>query len=524
MSQAAVPSWRGVAGEEVEEVSANLAGIFRSRVRRLLAILFRPYRKPLLEAAGLIVLKTAATLSIPFLVGIAIDQGIRPGGPANLRTLLALVAVLACTMSIAALANRAFLVLSGRIGQDVLYDLRLRLFGHIQSLSISFFEHYTSGRIIARLTSDIDALQELLATGLSSVVTAILSVVAIAVILLRLDLRLGLADAGRISADRAPDAVVPLPVGPLLPRRADRDRPRHRPLHGVARRDPGGADLPAGGAQPGDLRGRRRPLPRRQHLVEHAGRDLRARHLHPRSRHHGGGPRLRRPAGRAGQPDARRPDRLHPLPAPVLRADAGPEPVLHGLPVRLGSAREGLRRARRGPPSPRTRTAAGDRRTGRRARPGGDLLRIPGDTRSRGPDAAHPRRPGPRLGRPDRGRQVDPRSADRALLRPRPGPDPARRRRPAPAQLERAPPFGRDGHPGVLPLLRDGRREHRLRPPGKHRRRRSRRRPARSARTASSPPFPRATRPTSGGGASGSPPASGSWSPSPVRSWPIRGC
>ncbi len=193
MSQAAVPSWRGVSGEEVDEVSANLAGIFRARVRRLLAILFRPYRRPLLGAAALIVLKTAATLSIPFLVGLAIDLGIRPGGPGNLRLLVALVVVLACTMSIAAIANRAFLVLSGRIGQDVLYDLRLRLFGHVQSLSISFFERYTSGRIIARLTSDIDALQELLATGLSSVVTALLSVVAIALILLRLDLRLGLA-------------------------------------------------------------------------------------------------------------------------------------------------------------------------------------------------------------------------------------------------------------------------------------------------------------------------------------------
>jgi len=79
VSQVAVDSWRGVSGEEVDEVSANLAGIFRARVRRLLAILFRPYRRPLVGAAALILLKTAATLSIPFLVGLAIDQGIRPG-------------------------------------------------------------------------------------------------------------------------------------------------------------------------------------------------------------------------------------------------------------------------------------------------------------------------------------------------------------------------------------------------------------------------------------------------------------
>ena len=190
---APVDAWRGVAGEDVDAVSSNLAGIFRARVRRLLALLVLPYRRPILGAAALILLKTAATLSIPYLVGLAIDQGVRPGRAGDLNRLLALVIVLASVMSIAAIANRAFLRLSGRIGQDILLDLRLRLFGHLQALSLSFYERYTSGRIISRLTSDIDALQELLATGLSSVVTAVLSVVAIAVILLRLDLRLGLA-------------------------------------------------------------------------------------------------------------------------------------------------------------------------------------------------------------------------------------------------------------------------------------------------------------------------------------------
>jgi ABC-type multidrug transport system fused ATPase/permease subunit len=61
----------------------------------------------------------------------------------------------------------------------------------VQQLSISFYERYTSGRIISRLTSDIDALNELLQTGLTSVLTSAISVVAITIILLRLDLRLG---------------------------------------------------------------------------------------------------------------------------------------------------------------------------------------------------------------------------------------------------------------------------------------------------------------------------------------------
>jgi ATP-binding cassette, subfamily B, bacterial len=73
----------------------------------------------------------------------------------------------------------------------MLLDLRKTLFAHVQALSLSFYERYTSGRIISRLTSDIDALNELLATGLTSVITSLISVVAITVILVRLDARLG---------------------------------------------------------------------------------------------------------------------------------------------------------------------------------------------------------------------------------------------------------------------------------------------------------------------------------------------
>src|SRR4029077_12789777 len=92
-----------------------------------------------------------------------------------------------------AAANYAFLRLTGRIGADILFDLRRTLFAHVQQLSLSFYERYTSGRIISRLTSDIDALSELLAAGLTSGLTSVLSVVAITVILLRLALALAAA-------------------------------------------------------------------------------------------------------------------------------------------------------------------------------------------------------------------------------------------------------------------------------------------------------------------------------------------
>ena len=174
------------------EYSASVAGLLRRRSRRLLARLAAPYRRRLLLAGGLILVRSIAYLSIPYLVGIGIDQGVRPGGRADLGRLIEVGLALVAVLVVNAGANYAFLRVSGRIGQDSLFDLRTLLFRHVQELSLSFYERYTSGRIISRLTSDVDALNELLATGLTSVVTSLLSVVAITAILLHLDTRLGL--------------------------------------------------------------------------------------------------------------------------------------------------------------------------------------------------------------------------------------------------------------------------------------------------------------------------------------------
>ena len=184
--------WRGVASEEVDEFSATVAGLLRKRSRSLLAALARPYKKEIVLAGFLILVRSAAYLAIPYLVGLGIDRGILAGKNGNLETLVLIVAALLGALMLNAVANYAFLRLSGRVGADILFYLRRMLFSHVQALSLSFFERYTSGRIISRLTSDIDALNELLATGLTSAITSVLSVVAITAILLHLDTRLGL--------------------------------------------------------------------------------------------------------------------------------------------------------------------------------------------------------------------------------------------------------------------------------------------------------------------------------------------
>jgi len=189
---AAADRWRGVATEDVDEFSASVAGLLRRRSRRLLARIAYPYRWQIALAGLLILVRSSAYLSIPYLIGLGIDRGVRPGKVGDLTTLGEVGLALTAVLVLNALSNYAFLRLSGRIGQQSLFDLRTLLFAHVQELSLSFFERYTSGRIISRLTSDVEALNELLATGLTSVVTSLFSVIAITAILIHLDPRLGL--------------------------------------------------------------------------------------------------------------------------------------------------------------------------------------------------------------------------------------------------------------------------------------------------------------------------------------------
>ncbi len=192
---ARVDAWRGVAAEDVDEPSAGLAGLLRSRSRRLLGSMVRPHRRSLLLAALLIAFNTAAQLSGPILVQVGIDHGIPPllhGGSGTLRPLVSVVIALVIITLLGAATFNAFLMIVGRVGQDVILDLRRRVFVQFQELSLSFHERYTSGRVISRQTSDIEALSDMLKFGIVTLVTSVLTIVGIAVVLLVLNARLAI--------------------------------------------------------------------------------------------------------------------------------------------------------------------------------------------------------------------------------------------------------------------------------------------------------------------------------------------
>jgi ATP-binding cassette subfamily B protein len=136
--------------------------------------------------------QNTAAMAGPWLVGVGIDRGIPALTDGDWTPLVTVGGVLLFAAGADAGLRALFLLRAGRIGQAVLLDLRRRLFDHVQRLSPAFHERYTSGRVIARITSDVDALNELLDAGLDGLVTALLSVVSIGVILLVLDLPLAL--------------------------------------------------------------------------------------------------------------------------------------------------------------------------------------------------------------------------------------------------------------------------------------------------------------------------------------------
>ncbi|MET9070171.1 ABC transporter ATP-binding protein [Streptosporangium sandarakinum] len=194
-------AWRGVAAEKDDDSPRQESLVLRSQSRRLLGELLRPYRGRIALLVTVIVVCNAAALAIPFLVKVGIDSGIPPmtagQGPGTLVTVVAAILVAA---AVQAVSRQVFLRMAGRIGQNILLELRRRVFGHFQRLSLSFHDDYTSGRVVARLTSDIEAISEMLQSGFDGLVTAVLTLVGTAVLLLVLDAPLALV------------ALLPLPV------------------------------------------------------------------------------------------------------------------------------------------------------------------------------------------------------------------------------------------------------------------------------------------------------------------------
>jgi ABC-type multidrug transport system fused ATPase/permease subunit len=151
--------------------------------------LLRPYRGRVALTFVAILAATGAGLAPPYLAGRAIDSGIVTGDTAALdRIVVAFIAVAALY------AGATFLqtYLVGWIGTRALQDLRERVFSHLQAMSIGFFTRRSPGVLISRMTNDIEALNQLVTSGVVTLFSSTLTLVGVVVILLALDLKLAL--------------------------------------------------------------------------------------------------------------------------------------------------------------------------------------------------------------------------------------------------------------------------------------------------------------------------------------------
>lgn len=178
--------------ERREELSPQERAETRERSMALLRQMLRPHRRALALSIISVLLVSGSSAIAPILIARVLDSSIEPlkqGDASPLLTLLAFFVAATAVTAIFSWVNVAYTV---RVSLGVVVYLRKRVFRHAQSLSVSFHERYTSGKVISRLTSDIDTVRSFLDSGISQLAITLLSMVISAVAIFLLDWRIGL--------------------------------------------------------------------------------------------------------------------------------------------------------------------------------------------------------------------------------------------------------------------------------------------------------------------------------------------
>lgn len=147
----------------------------------------RPYKLRMLGALLLVAMTELLLLVGPYLVKVAIDDGIIPK---NFTVLLWVGAIYLGSLAIAVLVSGIRIRYVGQLGQTLMYQLRLRVFAHMQKLSLDFYTEEKAGRLLTRMTSDIEALSNLLQTGLINLVAQLLALIFIVSLLFSFNVQL----------------------------------------------------------------------------------------------------------------------------------------------------------------------------------------------------------------------------------------------------------------------------------------------------------------------------------------------
>jgi ATP-binding cassette subfamily B protein len=167
----------------------DLSAHEKRRILRRTWLLLRPHRLALAGIAGLVLLQAGGMVAGPAVVRYGIDQGVRPG---DLDALNRAAVVFIVAAVLAYVSGRLAIKAVARVGEAFLRDLRERVFSHQMSLSMDFFDRNRTGSLVARMTADIEALQELIGQGLTMFVVNSLLLLGAAVVMVGMSWQLAL--------------------------------------------------------------------------------------------------------------------------------------------------------------------------------------------------------------------------------------------------------------------------------------------------------------------------------------------
>lgn len=159
------------------------------QVVRGLVTFVKPYWRPLLFSLFLMAITSAASVAGPYLVKLAVDEGIEAGSLPTLRNLVLIYLTIAI-LQWSAIYGRVFIM--SRVGQSIIYDIRSQLFHHLQRLSLSFFSHYSVGRIIVRVINDVSVLREFITWAMLAIARDLFVLIGIVFTMVRMNPRLSL--------------------------------------------------------------------------------------------------------------------------------------------------------------------------------------------------------------------------------------------------------------------------------------------------------------------------------------------
>src|SRR5436309_7613331 len=174
-----------------------LGKAYDARIMGRLLTYVRPYLRLTIMALVFMILVSLVDLVGPALIGYGIDHYIAPKTQTLSETqrsigLLEVASVYLFVLILGLVLRYLHVLLLSIIGQRIMFDMRSQMFDHLQRLSLSYFDHNPVGRLMTRLTNDIDALNEMFTSGAIAIIGDVLTIVGVTISLLILNWQLAL--------------------------------------------------------------------------------------------------------------------------------------------------------------------------------------------------------------------------------------------------------------------------------------------------------------------------------------------